>query len=60
MIDQKQQPQNAEYFNYLGSIITNYAKCTLSIKSRVAMAKAAFYKKTLFTSKFNLNLQGKN
>jgi len=29
MIDQKQQPQNVKYFNYLGSMITNDAKCTL-------------------------------
>jgi hypothetical protein len=34
----------------LGSMITNYARCTREIKSRIAMAKAAFNKKkTLFT-----------
>ena len=53
IIDQK-QPDNAEYFNYLGSKITNYARCTREIKSRFAMAKAAFNKKmTLFTSKLD-------
>jgi hypothetical protein len=41
MIDQKQQ-ENVEYFNYLGSVITNEATCTLEIKFRIATAKAAF------------------
>jgi len=34
-----------EYFNYLGSMITNYARCTPESKSRIAMAKATFNKK---------------
>jgi hypothetical protein len=42
--DQK-QPQNREYFNYLGSMITKAARCTGEIKSRIVMAKAAFNKK---------------
>ena len=59
MIDQK-QPENVEYFNYLGSMITNDATCTCEIKSRTAMAKAAFKKgNTLFTSKLDLNLRKK-
>jgi hypothetical protein len=45
MIDQKQL-ENVEYFNYLGSVITNDASCTCEIKSRIAMAKAAYNKKT--------------
>ena len=50
IIDQK-QPENVVYFNYLGSLITNYARCTRDITSGVAMAKAAFNKmKDLFTS----------
>jgi hypothetical protein len=54
--DQKQL-ENVEYFNYLGSMITNHARCTREIKSRIAMAKAAFNKKkNLFTSKLDLNL----
>jgi hypothetical protein len=60
MIDQKQL-ENVEYFNYLGSMITNDARwCTCKIKSRIAMAKAAFNKKkNLFTSKLDLNLRNK-
>jgi len=35
-------------------MITNYARCTREIKSRIAMAKAAFYKnKAIFTSKLD-------
>jgi hypothetical protein len=59
MTDQKQL-ENVEYFNYLGSMITNDARCTREIKSRIALAKAAFNKKkTLFTSKLDLNLRMK-
>jgi hypothetical protein len=48
-IDQKQL-ENVEYFNYLGSMITNDARCTREIKYRIATAKAAFNKKkNLFT-----------
>jgi hypothetical protein len=32
------------YFNYLGSIMIKDARCTREIKSRFAMAKAAFNK----------------
>jgi hypothetical protein len=57
MIDQKQL-ENVEYFNYVGSMITNDARCTREIKSRIDMAKAAFNKKkNLFTSKLDLNLR---
>jgi hypothetical protein len=57
MMDQKQL-ENVEHFNYLGSMITNVARCTCEIKSRIAMAKATFNKKkTLFTSKLDLNLR---
>ena len=59
MIHQKQL-ENVECFKYLGSILTNDGKCTCEIKSRIAMAKAAFNKnKTLFTSKLDLNLRKK-
>jgi hypothetical protein len=59
MIDQKQL-ENVEYFSYLGSMITNYARCTCDMKSRIVMAKAAFNKKkTLFTSKLDFNLRKK-
>jgi hypothetical protein len=41
-------------------MITNYAIHRREIKSRIAMAKAAFNKKkTLFTSTLNLNLRKK-
>jgi hypothetical protein len=49
-----------EYLNYLGSRITNDTRCAREIKSRIALAKAAFNKKkTLFTSKLDLNLRKK-
>ena len=44
-LDQKKL-DNAEYFNYLGSLVTNAARCTCEIKSRIAMAKATFNKMT--------------
>jgi hypothetical protein len=59
MIDQE-QPENVEYFNYLGNMVTNDARCTREIKYRIVMAKAAFNKKkTLFTRKLDLNLRKK-
>ena len=53
MTDQKHL-DNVEYLIYLGSKITNDAKCTREIKSRIVMVKAAFNGKTLFTSKLDL------
>jgi len=59
MIDQKQL-EHVEYFKYLGSMLTNNRRCTCEIKSRIAMAKAAFNnKKTPFTSKLDLDLRKK-
>jgi len=41
-------------------MLTNDGRCTCEIKSRIAMAKVAFIKKkTLFTSKLDLNLRKK-
>jgi hypothetical protein len=41
-------------------MITNDARCTREIKSRIFMAKAAFIKKkTLFTTKLDLNVTKK-
>jgi hypothetical protein len=34
------QLKNVDYFSYLGSMITNDARCTREIKSRIAVAKA--------------------
>ena len=44
MLDQKQL-ENVECFKHLGSMLTNDGRCTCEIKSRIAMAKAAFNKK---------------
>jgi len=46
-----------EFFKYLASLITNDARCTGEIKSRIAMEKAAFNKKIIFTSKLDINLK---
>jgi len=49
-----------ECFKYLGSMLTNEGRCTCEIKPRISMAKTAFSKKkTLFTSKLDLNLRKK-
>jgi hypothetical protein len=54
----KKPLENVVEFNYLGSMITNDARCTREIKSRISMAKAAFNKKKpLFTSKLDLELR---
>ena len=58
-IDQKQL-ENVKCFKYLGSMLTNDGRCTCEIKSRIAIAKAAFNKKkNPFTSKLDLNLRKK-
>ena len=52
--------ENVEYFISLGSTITNNARCTGEIKSRIVMAKAAINKKRdLFTSKLDLTVSKK-
>ena len=49
-----------ESLKYLGSILTNYGRCTCEFKCRIAMAKAAFSKKrALFTSTLDLELRNK-
>jgi len=40
-------------------MITNNVRCTRKIKLRIATAKAALTKKTLFTSKLDFNLRKK-
>jgi hypothetical protein len=53
-VDQKQS-ENVEYFNYLGNKISNEI-CAREIKSRFAIATAAFNKKkALVTSNLDLN-----
>ena len=59
IIDQK-QPENVEYFNYFGILITNKATYTREIKSGVATKKSAYKtKKIVFPRKlgFNLNMK---
>jgi hypothetical protein len=59
VVDQKQL-QIVEYFSYLVSRITNDARCTLDIISRIAMAKAAFSEEeALLPSKFDVHLRTK-
>jgi len=56
MIDHS-QPQYVESFKFLGSMLTNDGRCTFEIKSRVAMARAAFNKKRApFISTLDLKL----
>jgi len=53
-------PENVEYFSCSGSILTDDARYTREIKSGIAMEKAAFNKKALFTSKLDCNLRKKH
>jgi hypothetical protein len=46
MVDQK-PVENVEYFNCLGNVITNNAKFTWKIKSKIAMAIAASARKLI-------------
>jgi hypothetical protein len=52
IVDQK-QVENVEHFNYLGSMTPNVATCTCEMKMRIAMAKSAFNRTTLFTCKLD-------
>ena len=55
-----QNLENVKCFKYLGSMLTDDGRCTCEIKSRIAMAIAAFNKKkNLFTRKSDLNLRKK-
>jgi len=59
MIDQKQL-ENVESLKCLGSLLTDDGRCNFEIKSRIAMAKAAFNKKkALFTSTLDLKSRKK-
>jgi hypothetical protein len=60
LVTNQKQLENVESFKYLGSMLTNYGRCTGEIKSKIAMAKAAFNKKgALFTNKMDLELRKK-
>jgi hypothetical protein len=52
------QLNNVEFFNCLSSMKTNDSRCTCEIKSRIAVATAAFNQnKTLFTSRLDCNIR---
>jgi len=54
--------QIVEYFNYVGSVLTNDARCAREIKSTTGKTKAIFNKQIIFfptTSKFDCNLRKK-
>ena len=54
------QLEDVEYFNCLGNMVTNNERHTREIKSRIAIAKAAFNKtKILLARKMVLNLRKK-
>jgi hypothetical protein len=57
--DGSKTTENVKYFNCLGSTVTNDRKRTHAIKTRIAMAKAAFNRNTLFISKLDLKLRKK-
>jgi hypothetical protein len=49
----KKHLQNVEYCSYLGSTVTDDARCTREIKSRIAKAKAASNKRGISPEKAN-------
>jgi hypothetical protein len=50
----EEKMENVNYSSYLGSMITNDARCTCETKSKIAITKAAFNKeKTLFINKLD-------
>jgi hypothetical protein len=56
----QKHPESIEYLKYLGSVITSDERCTHETQSKIAVEKAVFNrKKTLFTSKLDLNLRKK-
>jgi hypothetical protein len=59
ILTNQKQIKNVKYFKYLGNMVTNYAICTHEINCRIANAKAALNKITLFTSRLNLILRDK-
>jgi len=58
MMNQKHQG-NMKYFKCLGSIITNYAKCTHDTRYKIIVAKAAFKKNETFHQQIGLNVKEK-
>jgi hypothetical protein len=60
VITDQKQLKNVGYFNYLGSIITNNARYTCEITSRIVTAKAKFNKNTLFHQQTGLKFKEQN
>jgi hypothetical protein len=54
--DQKQL-ENVEYFSCFGRVVTNDKRCNRKIKSRIAMAKAAFSKEQTFHQQIGLQVR---
>jgi len=58
--DRSKQLENVAYFNCLGSMITDNARCTHEIICWTAVEKASFdKKKTPFTSNLDFNFRKK-
>jgi hypothetical protein len=57
MVTDGKQRKDVECFNYLGNMITNDARCTFEIKSKIAMAKAAFSIKNIFHQDIRLRFK---
>jgi hypothetical protein len=55
MIDEKLE--NVEYFNPMGTTVTNDARCTCKIQSNTLMAKAAFNRKKTFHQQSGLEFE---
>jgi len=51
--------RGVEYFNYLDSMTTNYARSKREITSRTVMTKATFNQKNPFSSKLEFQLKKK-
>jgi hypothetical protein len=53
----KKEVHNAKHLDYLGSMVSNDARCTRETNSSNAMETAAFNKKFLFNSKLDLKFK---
>jgi hypothetical protein len=45
----EKHPENVEYFNCFGSMITNYARCSREIKSMIIMEKQRSTRRRVFS-----------
>jgi hypothetical protein len=58
MMDQKQH-KNVEYFNYLGSVVTNDTNFTWEIKSKIVIGKNIFQQQESFHKESSLKFEEK-